>query len=84
MSSPDVPRCPCCGSPIRDEHLMCGGCWRRVPRRIAAEVNEAFRSWKRLAHRRPLDRDAYRLACDTLRASQEAAIAAVTTEKEPA
>jgi hypothetical protein len=84
VSSPDASRCPCCGSVIRDGHFMCGGCWGRVPRPLAADFYEALRSSKRLAHRRPLHRDAYRLAGDRLRASQEAAIAAVTQQMEGA
>ena len=45
-----MPRvCPVadCGTAIAREHLMCHGHWRRVSRPLQAEVNEAWRWFKR-------------------------------------
>lgn len=80
----DAEGCPCCGGPVKAGLLMCGGCWRRVPRQLAREVDAAHRDWKRTTRRRPFEREAERRAGLSLRTSQEAAIAAVTQQMEGA
>jgi hypothetical protein len=37
-----------CGAPVRAGHLMCRVCWARVPRRLAIEVNESWRAFRRV------------------------------------
>jgi hypothetical protein len=40
--------CPVgCGRRVRDGHLMCAACWRRVPKELQQAVYRAWRKWRR-------------------------------------
>lgn len=42
--------CPTgCGRSVRAGHLMCGACWREVPRHLQRDVHRTWRAFCRAA-----------------------------------
>lgn len=70
---------PGCGAGLRAGHLMCGGCWRRVPRRLQTAVNQ---SWARYQDaRRPGNAEALSAARGNYEAAAAGAIGAVEASR---
>lgn len=40
--------CPTgCGRAVRNGQLMCGTCWREVPKHLQRDVNRTWREWRK-------------------------------------
>lgn len=66
-----------CGAAIPHTRLMCPAHWRRVPKDLAAEVNDAYRAWLKALRTEDLSLESVRQAGNRLTLAQHAAIRAV-------